>query len=99
MVVWPPTPPMPPFLPPLPLPLPMPPLFAMCRLRAATKVNLDETVSAIFCMAYFISANWTSTVLLLLWLLIPESVLASAVSVGGIDTVRPCFSSSVIFLS
>ena len=84
---------------PLFLPPPPPPLFGMCRMRAATKVAWDETVSAIFCMVAFISASWTLTVLPLLRLLLPERVLAADVSVRVIETVRPWFSISVIFLS
>ena len=35
----------------------------------------------------------------LLWMMLTEILLAAAVLVGGIYTVRPWFSSSAIFLS
>ena len=50
-------------------------------------------------MAAVILASWMSTVLPLIWLLLPESALAAAVLLERIDTVRPWFSSSVIYLS
>ena len=71
----------------------------MCLVRSATEVAWDYTVLAIFCMAAYISASWTLTLLPLLWLLLPKMVLATAISVGEIDTVRPWFLSSSIFLS
>ena len=49
-------------------------------------------------MLNFISAIWTSTVLPLVRLLLPEIVVAAAVSVGVIDTVWTWFYSPAIFL-
>ena len=90
-VVW---PPMPPFLPP-----PPPLLFAMFLVREATEVAWGYTVSAIFCMVAFISDSWTLAVLPLLRLLILERLITAAVLVRVIDTLRPWFSISAVFLS